>query len=73
MLVLTRTVDEDILIGDDITIRVVKIGPHSVKIGITAPAHVNIARRELLDSGAQADKAVEDLGSAVLSKKESHD
>jgi carbon storage regulator len=37
---------ERILIGDNITITVVRIGPHSVRIGIDAPKEMNIKRPE---------------------------
>ena len=44
MLVLSRKISERILIGDDITITVVRIGPNSVRIGIDAPLEMNIER-----------------------------
>ena len=47
MLVLERRIDEDILIGDDIFVRVVKICGGCVKLGIEAPKHINIDRREV--------------------------
>jgi carbon storage regulator len=37
---------ERILIGDDITITVVRIGPNSVRIGIDAPEEMSIKRPE---------------------------
>lgn len=48
MLVLSRKQAEKIRIGDDIEITIVRIGPHTVRLGITAPAHINIARSELV-------------------------
>ena len=47
MLVLSRKVGDRILIGDDITITVVKVGGGSVRIGIDAPPHLPVVRREL--------------------------
>lgn len=47
MLVLSRKTSERILIGDDIAITVVRIGPSSVRIGIEAPKSMNIVREEL--------------------------
>jgi carbon storage regulator len=46
MLVLSRKLSEQIQIGDEITITVVRIGPHSVRIGIDAPSEMNIKRTE---------------------------
>lgn len=47
MLVLDRKVSERILIGDEIAVMVVRIGPNSVRIGIDAPKSLNIVREEL--------------------------
>ena len=49
MLVLSRKTSERILIGDDIAITIVRIGPNSVRIGIEAPKNMNIVREELCD------------------------
>ena len=47
MLVLSRKPGERILIGDDIAITVVRIGPNTVRLGIDAPKDKNIVREEL--------------------------
>ncbi len=47
MLVLSRKPGERILIGDDVTITVVRIGPNNVRLGIDAPRDMNIVREEL--------------------------
>ncbi len=51
MLVLTRRVNETIMIGDDITVTVVSVqghGPHAqVRLGITAPRKTVVLRREV--------------------------
>ena len=49
MLVLSRKPGERILIGDDIAVTVVRIGPNNVRIGIEAPRSMNIVREELCD------------------------
>jgi carbon storage regulator CsrA len=46
MLVLTRRVGEQILIGDDIVLIITRITNNTVRIGITAPKFVNIVRPE---------------------------
>lgn len=48
MLVLSRKTGERILIGDQVAITVVRIGPNNVRIGIEAPRDMNIAREELV-------------------------
>jgi carbon storage regulator len=55
MLVLSRKTSERILIGDEIAITVVRIGPNSVRIGIEAPKTMNIVREELCDFSQQRD------------------
>lgn len=58
MLVLSRKPGEKILIGDDVTVTVVRIGPNTVRIGIEAPADTNIVRQELiLELGGNAELA----------------
>ncbi len=50
MLILTRKVDEVILIGDDIRIKIVEIRGKQVRLGIEAPDHLSIKRIENLGS-----------------------
>ena len=47
MLVLTRHVDEKIMIGDDITITICRINEFTVRIGIDAPEDVSVHREEV--------------------------
>lgn len=47
MLVLTRRVDESIMIGDDIRIVVVEVRGEQVKLGIEAPRHIPVHREEV--------------------------
>ena len=48
MLVLSRKSNERILIGENIVITVVRIGPNNVRLGIDAPRELNIVRDELV-------------------------
>ena len=51
MLVLSRLVDEVIVIGDDIEIMVCDIRGDNVRIGIRAPKEVQVLRKELTPDG----------------------
>jgi carbon storage regulator len=49
MLVLTRKIDQGIVISGNIVIRVLGVERDRVKIGISAPLEITILRQELLD------------------------
>lgn len=49
MLVLTRKPDEGIIIGDDITIKIIEIKSGAIRIGIDAPSSTKIYRQEVYD------------------------
>ena len=55
MLVLTRKLGEEILIGDDIKLIVSRIAGNRVTIGIKAPGDVAILRGELGTAAVQGD------------------
>lgn len=48
MLVLSRKVNEKVMIGNDVTITIVKIDRNQVRIGIEAPGNVPVYREEIL-------------------------
>ena len=50
MLVLSRQRDETIMIGDDIELTVVDIRGDKVRLGIKAPAHIAVHRKEVYDA-----------------------
>jgi carbon storage regulator len=47
MLVLSRKVGEKILIGDHISVTVVRVGPGVVRLGVDAPQNMTILREEI--------------------------
>ncbi len=47
MLVLTRRVEEGIVIGDEVRVRVLEIKGHQVKLGIDAPRTTGVYREEI--------------------------
>jgi len=61
MLVITRKLDEAIVIGDGIEIRVLRVGQDGVRLGVTAPRDIAVHRREvynaICDANASAAEA----------------
>lgn len=47
MLVLSRKAGERVLIGNEIVVTVVRLGPNSVRLGIDAPQFFDVRREEL--------------------------
>jgi carbon storage regulator len=50
MLILTRKVDQSIIIQGNITVMVLGVEKDRVKLGINAPAEVEVLREELLNA-----------------------
>jgi carbon storage regulator len=61
MLVLTRKVGEKIIIDNNIVVEVLEVHGQRVRLGLTAPANVPIARQELLRPDATLPVAREPL------------
>ncbi len=79
MLILQRKAGESLLIGEDITVRVVSVDGTRVRLAIAAPEDVSILRSELVVAAdANRDSAMEeaapvellDLLGGVLDKRE---
>jgi carbon storage regulator len=50
MLVLSRQLDESIMIGDDVVITIVDIRGDKVRLGIAAPTSIPVHRQEVYES-----------------------
>jgi carbon storage regulator len=50
MLILSRKVNEKIMIGDDVSVSVIEIRGDQVKLGVDAPRSVKVFRREVFDA-----------------------
>lgn len=75
MLVLSRTRDETIMIGDDIEITVVDIRGDKVRLGINAPAQIAVHRKEVYDAIQRENRLAaqvqrEEIENAVQNKPE---
>ena len=49
MLILTRRVNETVMIGDEITLTVLSINNNQVRLGVNAPRHVPVHREEIYE------------------------
>ena len=47
MLILTRKVNEKIVIGDDVTITILAVKGNQIRIGIEAPKEIQVHREEI--------------------------
>lgn len=56
MLVLSRKMNEKIVIDGGIVVTIVRIDRNQVRIGIEAPGHVGIFREEILAVAPTADR-----------------
>lgn len=56
MLILTRKIDESIIINGNIEIKIVELEDGKVKIGIEAPRHIEIFRKELYEKIEEENK-----------------
>lgn len=68
MLVLSRQRDETIMIGDDIELTVVDIRGDKVRIGIKAPAHVAVHRKEVYDAIKRENEQAARFGGKATDK-----
>lgn len=60
MLILSRKLNEKIMIGDDISISVIEIRGDQVKLGVDAPRTVKVFRREVFDAIMEENRAAAD-------------
>ena len=49
MLILSRRVDETLMIGDEVTVSVLGVKGNQVRIGINAPRNVGVHREEIYE------------------------
>jgi carbon storage regulator len=59
MLALSRKIGEKIMIGDQITLKVLEIKGDNVRLGIDAPKDIKIYRGEIYDAIANENKSAQ--------------
>ena len=77
MLVLTRKLNESIMIGDDVEVTVVEIKGDAIKLGINAPKDVKVHRKEVylaiqrenIDASRATVERVGEIGGILKKKK----
>lgn len=62
MLILTRKVGESIAIGDDVIIRIMDVKGKQVRLGIQAPTHTSVHRREIYERIQEENKEAAKAG-----------
>ncbi len=67
MLVLTRKKNQKIMIGDTIELTIVDIKNEQIKIGVNAPSHVKVFRKEVYDAIQEENRAASQEGITVES------
>ena len=65
MLVLSRKLEESIMIGDEIEIKVISVQGETVKLGITAPRSIPVHRKEVYEEIERENIRAAGLGKEI--------
>jgi len=65
MLILSRKVNEKVIINDDITISIIEIRGDQVRVGIDAPKKVKVFRQEIYDAIKAENKAASESAPVI--------
>jgi len=68
MLVLSRKLNESIIIGENIEVKVLSIEGDQVKLGIVAPKNIKVHRREIYESIQEQNKAALNIDANLIQK-----
>lgn len=69
MLILSRKLNEKLVIGDGVVISVIEIRGDQVKLGIEAPREVKVFRQEVYDAIQSENRLAADSAAAALAGK----
>lgn len=57
MLILTRRVGETVMIGDEVSVTVLRVKGNQVRLGVNAPKNVSVQREEIFQRIQQENAA----------------
>ena len=67
MLVFTRRRNEAVMIGDGITVRVIRVGRNGVRLGVDAPPSVPVHRLEVYEQITAANRSAAEAPARLTS------
>ena len=62
MLIVTRKLQESVMIGNDVTVTVLGVKGNQVRIGINAPKDITVHREEILERIRSEQRSAQRLG-----------
>jgi carbon storage regulator len=65
MLILSRKINEKVMIGEEITVSIIEVRGDQVRIGIDAPKNVKVFRREVFDAIKAENKAASESAPVI--------
>jgi carbon storage regulator len=65
MLILSRKINEKVMIGDEITVSIIEIRGDQVRLGIDAPHSVKVFRQEVFDAIKAENKAASESAPVI--------
>ncbi len=68
MLVLSRKINESIVIDGRITVHVLRLEGEAVKLGVTAPLEIPVLRKEIYDEIQSSNREAVGVSRAVLKR-----
>jgi carbon storage regulator len=68
VLILTRRIGETVMIGDDVTVTVLRVKGNQVRLGMNAPKTVSVQREEIFNRIKHEDTSVPQVAETTPSE-----